>query len=201
MVFWKSKASVFIIKQLTTSLNDKVINTVEITNDSNLKEDRKIASTAAKTVTFGKALEECAINESNNDLVSHWTLTDNKQHTEKTNGSSQPCLTDTINENNLEPQELKKVLEDEITSETENVTECHETDVHKNIDNPKDENVEYNICHSILLDRPNAWSAQLKRFYRKHPPPKKKHAKLLTKYDPVKCHRKLKDRADAVAER
>ena len=210
MVFWKSKASVFIIKQLSTSLNDKAIHSVIGTGDSVSSGGSNNLSTATKTVTFGKAVEECefneyaiddcTFNERNNDLEPHFPLTGDKQIEESNNDSLQPCLSEAIDANN-HIINLDKVLEGGKAPESNTVAENQVTDAHKDIKEQKDENVEYNTNHSILLNRPENWRTQLQRFYRKHPPPKKKHAKLLTKYDLVKCHRKLRDKADVVAER
>ena len=198
MIYWKSKASLFIIRQLTSSFNDKVIHTADENENNELKElDNEKEKDFSAVKTFEQALQEAVTSECKFDIASNSIR--NEQITE--NKETSTNITDNSEQDNLKTPELNEVKENEQEPETSTITVGDEKDCRKNTENLTDNNVEYNTCNSILLNRPDDWSAQLKMFYRKHPPPKKKHMKLLTKYEPIKCHRKLKSKADTVAER
>ena len=65
----------------------------------------------------------------------------------------------------------------------------------------ENDELEYDTFKLIQIEAPSDWKLQLRQFYRKHPAPKKKHIKLLTKYAKMDSQPKLKSRANTLAER
>lgn len=208
MINWKSKASAFIVRQLISTLTDRVINEDEEQPDilsSHKVNTTKTEFMKVKSATFQELKESCpGIDNANGAStkvefmtgIKH-TMENNKQKIVRvnSNNSTKPYAS---REN--QPSIHEHVQPDGTgTFNIDKKEDCTKLNGQQSFQENK--SVEYNTCFSIILERPFDWNMQLKRFYRKHPAPKKKHIKLLTKFEPVKCHTKLKNKAETVAER
>ena len=147
-----------------------------------------------KTVTFKQASKEmdedkdCDIKY---DRVINQTTDANHQVLEKLNENSAHSSPISFQKENPGNQMGDNIWQDS--------NSCGPISKEMSIDN--DSKLEYDTYKSIVLESPTEWNSRLKVFYRKHPAPKKKHLKLLTKYAPVDSHRKLRRKANVLAER
>ena len=156
--------------------------------------NNRTGSIKTKTVTFKDSSAETLADEEElqfENLINQMEDANREQRVEN--------ISDDENANNLtaEPRQKPRIQMKYQTSDGD-----HDCPIIAQ-DEPwgSDGQLEYDTRKSIIIESPCDWSYHLKVFYRKHPPPKKKHLKILTKFAPMDNHPKLRRDASVLAER
>ena len=196
MTRWKTKASLFVIRNLCPLLNDRVALSHRHANSncSYKINNYQTGSIKTKTVTFKDSSAETLAEEEEmqfNNVINRMEDANREQRVRN--------ISEDEDENHLtaEPRRKPRVQMKYQTCDGEHdypmITQ----------DEPwgSDGQLEYDTRKSIIIESPCDWNYHLKVFYRKHPPPKKKHLKILTKFAPMDNHQKLRRDASVLAER
>ena len=208
MVRWKSKASIFIVRQLVPVLNNKMTSYSKVSDflkTKDLKFDKEPDYNKPKTVTFKTDFTKNdngqPMTEDNNrefDSLMSMMKTANKSVVRDLNENDRLCRSDddfcSRRSSQQEEMRLGKVSKQYLYKRT-----CQTSSNKERV--KENDKLEYDTFKLIQIEAPSNWKLQLRQFYRKHPAPKKKHIKLLTKYAKMDGHPKLKSRANTLAER
>ena len=196
MARWKTKASLFVIRNLCPLLNDRVALSHRHANSNCLYEinNNRTGSIKTKTVTFKDSSAETLVDEEElqfENVINQMEDANREQRVEN--------ISDDENANNLtaEPRQKPRIQMKYQTSDGDHDCPMIAQDTPWGSDGQ----LEYDTRKSIIIESPCDWNYHLKVFYRKHPPPKKKHLKILTKFAPMDNHPKLRRDASVLAER